>query len=205
MSVVFDKEALVISMSDVEPMSRALATKIVEQPDLVAFVAKGAYLIGQTLSNYYNVPLLEIQAERVGGGLKKKLHFILKILPKSINVFLRKFEMRLGIHSQSSRRNIKVSDPNGITAHRFNTILLVDDSIDTGNTIAGVKEHLSTIFPEAKIIVAAFDVFDASKSLVKTDYFLFENKIISGPWSADSKWNAEYDDCYKQLKNSGVF
>ena len=64
-----------LSIENVKEKSRGLYEKIIEEYkyDLVIFIAKGSYLIGQELSNLGDAPLLEIYATRKGGNLKKVL------------------------------------------------------------------------------------------------------------------------------------
>lgn len=85
-----------------------------------------------------------------------------------------------------------------LEADKINKILVVDDSIDTGNSILAVKNYISTIFRNAEIRVAGLNVWDMSKEKVFTDYALYKNTIIKAPMSKDSK---EYDVFMKMYNN----
>ncbi|MCU5552577.1 phosphoribosyltransferase, partial [Bacillus cereus] len=86
---------LELSIRNLEKESKKLATKIEKdfQPDVVIFIAKGSFLIGQTISEYLNLPLLEIQAVRKGNKLKEFIKPIIKIIPKSLKEYLRRKEI----------------------------------------------------------------------------------------------------------------
>ncbi|NCB92493.1 MAG: phosphoribosyltransferase [Clostridia bacterium] len=200
-----DKELMVLNVDDVKKMSIQLAQSVKETPDLVAFVAKGAYLIGQTVAEYFDVPLIEIEAVRSGNQLKDLVRPLLTILPGSVKVWLRKKEMNAGTHAQNRERHVAINDPNKILGRDFHTILLVDDAVDTGNTILAVAETLQKALPQAHIITAAFFVFEASKELVHMDYNLYGDTIFSAPWSNDSSYHKGFMAQYKQMKAKGVF
>ena len=72
---------LELSIENVRDKCRELNKKIDFDYDLVIFIAKGSYIIGQELANISNVPLLEIFATRKGGKLKKilKLDLLIKV------------------------------------------------------------------------------------------------------------------------------
>ena len=72
-----------LSIPELEVSSRDLAKKVASefQPEVVVFIAKGSFLIGQEISNYFNVPLVECFAVREGNKLKELGSPILKILP----------------------------------------------------------------------------------------------------------------------------
>lgn len=198
-------ELMELNIDDVQKMSLELARKVLEKPDLVAFVAKGAYLIGRTTAEYFHVPLIEVEAVRSGNRLKKILKPLLAILPSGVKVWLRKKEMSAGIHAQNTDRSVTINDPNKLLYGNFHSILLVDDSVDTGNTIIAVKNALQKAFPNAHIITAAFFVFEASKALVNIDYSLYGDTFFSAPWSNDSSYEKEFMSEYSKMKEKGVF
>lgn len=194
-----------LDINDVREMSLQLAQKVTEKPDLVAFVAKGAYLIGLTAAEYFHTPLIEVEAVRSGNRLKNLLKPMLVMLPTDIKVWARKKEMSSGIHTQNTDRHVVINDPNGLIGGDFRNILLVDDSVDTGNTVLAVKNALQQAFPQAHIITAAFFVFEASKPLVTIDYSLYGDTIFSAPWSNDSFYKRAFMVEYTKMKEKGAF
>lgn len=160
--------------------------------DLVIFIARGSYGIGVDLAEANHTPLLEIFASRSGGGLKKILRPILRILPKSFRSFLRRKEVNSGVHEQKSDRKITFDEKRWKEHQAARRILLVDDSVDTGYSVLASRKAIAEFFPEAELRVAALNCFTKSESVVKTEYALFHDTMLSGPWSNDSRENQAY-------------
>ena len=192
---------LVLNFDDVQRMSVELAQKVEEKPDLVVFVAKGSYLIGRAIAEYFKTPLLEIKAERQGNRFKRKIQPLLCYLPDRLKTWLHKKEMKAGIHTRNSDRQVSIDVPDRLKENEFKRILLVDDSIDTGNTILSAKNGLGKLYPQAIVNTAAFFVFDMSKAIVKTDYWLYGDTIFSAPWSSDSRYYKEFISEYEKYKS----
>ncbi len=186
-------EYVELSIENVKEKSKELYNQIIQNYDydLVIFVAKGAYLIGKELSKLNNVPLLEIQASRKGNKLKKILKPLLKLIPKKLNVYLRKKEMNSSFHENNPERMILIDEKKYGKHKRAKKILLVDDSVDSGNTIAQAKEKIKTFFPKSRLKIAVFNYFEKSEGIIKVDYSLYTNTMINGPWSNDSKYHTE--------------
>jgi hypoxanthine phosphoribosyltransferase len=198
-------ELMELDINDVRKLSLQLAQKVTETPDLVAFVAKGAYLIGLTTAEYFHAPLIEVEAVRSGNRLKKILRPMLTVLPAGVKVWLRNKEINSGIHAQNTERCVAINDPKRLIGENFRSILLVDDSVDTGNTILAVEDALQKAFPQAQILTAAFFVREESKSLVTIDYSLYGDTVFSAPWSNDSRYKKEFMAEYSMMKDKGVF
>lgn len=171
-----------LSIENVKEKSRELYEKIIEEYkyDLVIFIAKGSYLIGQELSNLGDAPLLEIYATRKGGNLKKVLKPLIKIIPKKILINLRKKEMNSNYHEKNNDRQVAFNEEEYSKYKKCKKILLVDDSIDSGNSVTLVKEALSNYFSKAEIKVAVFNVMN--KSAIKPEFTIYNNMMINGPW-----------------------
>ena len=160
--------------------------------DLVIFIARGSYIIGKELADLNNVPLLEIYATRKGGKLKKIIKPLFKFIPKKILIKLRSKEMKSTYHEKNDDRSVSFDENVYSKYVNEKKILLVDDSIDSGNSIKLTKESIENYFKKAKVKVAVFNVM--SKSTIKADYNLYKDMMICGPWSNDSK------ECNKHLK-----
>lgn len=191
-----------IRISDVENLALQLSEKIAP-PDLVVFVATGAFSLGQALARLYNVPVCEIKAARSGNSIKSMLTPLLKLLPKGLKLWLRKKEQNSGFHSNNSAREVQFNPP--VLEREIKSILLVDDAVDTGYTILACKNELKKRYPQASVEVAALTVFDMSKQLVQVEYCLYENVILMGPWSNDSKEHVQFVKAYRRAKNNGEF
>ena len=191
-------EYVELSIEKVKEKSNELYSKIIYDYnyDLVIFIAKGSYLIGEELASLNNADLLEIFATREGGKIKKIIKPLLKLIPKNFLIKLREKEMKSDFHEQRSDRKVSF-DVNIYSKYRSKkNILLVDDSIDSGNSVKIARERIKDFFPDSNIKVAVFNVM--KKSTLKPDYTLYEDTMICGPWSADSKDNKKHITNYNK-------
>ncbi|MCH6269414.1 phosphoribosyltransferase family protein, partial [Neobacillus citreus] len=110
------------------------------EPDIIIYVANGGIIIGQEMSNLLSKPYYGIKVARSGNSLKKNLSFLIRILPGKVKDILRTFELNSGLHSKASTREIK--EVNTDLPISVKKILVVDDSVDTGNTILSISNWL---------------------------------------------------------------
>ena len=181
-----------LSLKNTRDKNKDLFNKIDFDYDCVVFIARGAYIIGKDLADFKSVPLLEIKASRKGGKLKKLIRPFLQMIPKGLKQKLREKEMNKVSKTPSPERNVSFDEKAWEKAGSVKSILLVDDSVDTGYSIKASVDAIKAFYKDATVKVAAFNVFDASKEFVTTDYFLYTNTCIQGPWPNDSTENKEY-------------
>lgn len=194
-------EYLELSLENVKEITNKLYKVIMNDKynyDLVIFIAKGSYPIGIELSKLANVPLLEIEATRKGGKLKKIIKPLFRFIPKNILIKLRKKEMNSDYHEKNQDRNINFNHKIYENYLDCKRILLVDDSIDSGYSIIEAKKEIEKFFKNSKVKIAVFNCMN--KSIVKPDYMIYENKMICGPWSNDSKFYSNFISDYKEWK-----
>lgn len=192
-----------MSLENVKEISNKLYQKIMNDKydyDLVIFIAKGSYPIGIELSKLANVPLLEIKATRKGGKLKKIIKPLFRFIPKKILIKLRKKEMNSEYHEKNQDRNVKFDYKIYENYLNCQKILLVDDSIDSGYSIMETKKEIEKFFKKSKVKIAVFNCMN--KSIIKPDYMIYENKMICGPWSNDSKYYGKFLKEYNNWKNN---
>lgn len=170
--------------------------------DLVIFIAKGSFYIGNDLAKFNNCQLLEIFATRKGNKLKKIVSPLMKIIPLKLKKVLRKKEFNSNYHQKNSNRNIEFDEELWKKFKNVKSILLVDDSVDTGYSILYAKEKIEEFFKEAEIRVAALNCFKKSLAIVKTNYYLYKDTMLIGPWSNDSKENKIFKEEYYMWHNS---
>lgn len=191
---------LELSIKNVEEKSKELYEKIIKEYDydLVIFIAKGSYLIGKELSELNNVPLLEIFATRKGSKLKKAVSPFLKLIPKKILIKLREKEMNSTYHETNNDRTVSFDESTYSKFTDKKRILLVDDSIDSGNSIVLTKNEIKKFFSHAEVKVAVFNVMN--KATIKPDFCVYENTMICGPWSNDSSEHRKCNELYFDWK-----
>lgn len=165
------------------------------QPDLIIYVAKAGYLIGREMNRVFDVPLVGISASREGNGLKEIFGPIVSVMPNFIRNFLISVELKSDTHSKNTERKIHMHEGlEMLDKEKFHHILIVDDSVDTGHSMKQVVNVISSMFANAEIKTAGLNVWDKSKSIIDTDFALFNNTVIKTPMSKDSK---EYKDFMK--------
>ena len=189
-------------IKDLEEVDKKLYKKIEKsfKYDCVIFIARGAYLIGKDFADFNDVPLLEIYASRKGGKLKKILRPFLVLIPEKLKVFLRRKEVNSNVHSKNPERDIKYDLTEWEKYKNCKKILIVDDSVDTGYSVLAVKKAVSNFFKEADVKVAVLNYFDKAKDVCVPDFYLYENTMIKGPWSNDSKENKVFLKKYQAWK-----
>lgn len=187
-------ELLELSKGNLREKNKQLYEIVIKEYnyDLVVFIAKGSYLIGKDLADLNNVPLVEVFATRKGGKFKKIFSPFMKIMPKGLKNILRKKEFNSNYHERNNERNISFDENIWKKYKESKKILLVDDSVDTGYSIKYAKEKIEDFFSSAIVKVAAINYFKKSKKIVDTNFYLYEEKMLLGPWSNDSKENKEY-------------
>lgn len=164
--------------------------------DLVIFIARGAYIIGEDIAALQGVPCLEIFASRQGNKLKDLVSPLLKLIPSDVKKSLREKEMNSDIHEKSSERNVEFDEYVWEQYKDCRKILLVDDSVDTGHTIKNCKEAIEGFFTDAYVKVAVLNRFEKSRKVIEVDFFLYEDTALSGPWSNDSREHKDYINRY---------
>lgn len=191
-----------LSIKNVEEKSIEIANNIQKEfePDIVVFISKGAFQIGNEISKYFNVPLLEIYAKRKIGRIKKFLKIFIKLIPTSIKKKLREREIKTNIHEKNTDRNVYFEEKIWNKYKNTKNILIADDSIDTGNTMVQVKEKVQEYFKDSNVKIMAFNTFTKSENIIKTDYYIWKDTMLNGPWSNDSKYNKEFIKQYKNWK-----
>ena len=201
-------DCVMLSLKSLREESLKLAKTIEKDytPDIVIYIARGGYLIGKEISDYFNVPCVGIHAERRGGGVKAIISPLLRILPQSVKRSLREMELNSGVHKVDKERNIfwdpmdahLIKNNSGIT-----NILLVDDSVDTGYSMLQVKDKIYSDLGTVVIRTAAINVWSKSAKVCETNYCNYKNFIIMTPMSKDSKEYPEFEKLYNNRKFIG--
>lgn len=171
---------------------KKLAAAVATQPNIVLSIAKGGVYL---MENFKHNALIQPE---VWGVLKPKnrskklsefsaVKLLLKTLPYRFTnrIRVREFLKTKKIYSQPKQvwfETLKLT----LGKAPIKEILIIDDALDTGNTAYWAKQLVQQKFPKAvvKIAVIAWTKEDA---IIKPDYFLYKNKLVRFPWSADYK------------------
>lgn len=193
-------DCIELSIKKLDEVCRDFAIEIKKeyQPDLVIYLAKGAYLIGKSMSDVFGVPLIAIGSTREGNKLKERLASLLGLLPRWLCNFLRRLELESNVHGHKKERHIEFLDDVASLSRRTNNlkILVVDDSVDTGSSILAAQELIKSKFSNVLIRIAVLNVMSQSKENVEVDYYLYTDKILRTPMSKDSREYRKFLEMY---------
>lgn len=161
---------------------------------LVAVLRGGAEVAARMRQQFPHADYCEVRLTRPGTKQKSQglMHRMLQRSPRWICNLLREVESRvnswISIFRKPSRiGTIKLPPAIVLKAKEQaeNRILLIDDAIDTGATIAEARQQLLSLFSGAEVRVAVITV-TTSRPLCEADYCLFHNHTLCRfPWSGD--------------------
>jgi len=172
--------------------------------DLIVYVAKAGFPIAFYMNEIFDVPMLGIAAQRKGNKLKQLLGPLVSLFPRIVRDTLITFELKSHVHKKDATRCVYFHESiNEINANEISTILVVDDSVDTGNSMRIVYDKLRETFTKALIVSYSLNVWKQSKEVFVTDYCSFENTVIRTPMSKDSKEYSIFCDMYNKNSQNG--
>lgn len=168
-------------------------------PDIVVYVAKGGYLIGKDIAEYFQVPYIGIHAQREGNKTKEKLANLLKRLPQVVTKFLRQMELKSGVHKKVKQRKVFWDQDDNYLEKMKNVhnVLLVDDSVDTGYSMKALLPYvIKAAGMPIEVRIASINVWSKSESVIQTDFYNYRDTIISTPMSNDSREHSQFLNQY---------
>ena len=158
-------------------------------PDCVAYLAKGAWQIGEVCANYFNVPIVELTAHRSGDAVKDDAKSILQALPRCIRKLLRSVELRKRFATTdgvSQKKTMKLT-----TRFEFpkeaSRILIVDDAADTGSSLIAAQALLLDLMPDAEVKTGVITSFAPARLIGAVDFSLYKDALLCSPMSKDNR------------------
>lgn len=162
-------------------------------PDVLVGIITGGALVAGKISKYFpKTRHLDLCLQRSTTRLKGPwFSGIVKILPRFLQNWLRMAESNIVSISTTRKDNRTVELPDDLRLYMNGnpsaSILLVDDAVDSGNTMKRVVETLAKAYPLAKITTAAITV-TTLHPVIEPDIALYRNRtLIRFPWSSDAK------------------
>lgn len=191
--ITLNKEAFALACRKL----RAMVTDSGFQPEMVVAIATGGVYVAEAMG-YADVETVKLQ--RAGTATKRTLlDRILKQLPGCVTDRLRMLEARLlecreKGEKQLAEVTLSESMRAGLEQHP-ESILVIDDAVDSGRTLLAVVETLKEALPDADVRSAIITV-TRSSAVIKPDYTLYaDHTLIRFPWSGD------YNENYEQENN----
>lgn len=195
-----------LSMEQLKDISIRTAKEIAARKNinLIIYIARAGFPIAYYMNEVFQCRILGIKATRSGSKIKAAAGKYLLYLPETIKDIFREIELKLKIHERHSARRVEFHQSlNAMDLHYGYSILVVDDSVDTGNSMKQVLSRIIETFPYAEITTYALNVFDTSRSKLAMDYFTFKNAIIRTPMSKDSHEYSAFYEMYQRETSEG--
>lgn len=169
------------------------------RPQLIIGIRSGGYAVAQAMASHFSQSVLLPVTCRRPSTEKKRKSSLLKILlcrlPAPITGRLRIIEhvvlTRISTHKQETFLPDKgelLAIKNGLRRLTPDpNILIVDDSVDSGATLATVVSLVRAAAGSQATIKTAVITVTTTKPLIEPDYLLYRYVLCRFPWSLDFK------------------
>jgi hypoxanthine phosphoribosyltransferase len=174
-------------------------TSVTFSPEVIIGIRSGGYVVAQAMADYFPYSkLLPITRRRASTEKKQKSSLVknlLRTLPEAINSRLRIMEHIVLTQLFKPKQNVFIPDKEELKAIRSHlgqleqspSILIVDDSVDSGATLAAVVNLIRTIAGAGAIIKTAVITVTTTHPFIEPDYLLYRYVLCRFPWSLDFK------------------
>ncbi|MDE5871435.1 MAG: hypothetical protein K2H22_05815 [Muribaculaceae bacterium] len=198
-------QVITLNPTDFEEHARMLAKAVEEGPAIrysaIVAVRRGGSFVCDAFCRYFpktgygtrfDVTLQRPSTKRKEGGAAR----LLKCLPRPILDAMRMAEATIFAIGRKLKGNNPTPDviiPDGLksilTSEKRPQILVIDDAIDSGDTLSAIVETLKKMNPNATVSTAVMTV-TTRRPRIRADYTLYCNRtLIRFPWSNDYKEN----------------
>ena len=112
---------------------------------------------------------------------------------------LREWEIEKRLSNDSGRtqrKSIRLSDRYEAPTNA-KRILLVDDSADTGASLAVAQELLVCLYPNSEIRIAVINAFSRAQESLRIDWLLHSSRLLCLPSSKDHSEYSKFMDLYE--------
>lgn len=182
----------IITLNDIEFAENCLKLSTLAKdckPSLYIAIATGGVYVAEKMG-LDHFALISSSRNNKTKKSKKIVQYMIKILPRWINNFLRQIEFKIQLSKwDNTNRNI-IIDADTINELKKldpdSTILIIDDAIDSGNSLIQIIEEIKKINQNIKIKSAVIVVTEKEKAKYLPDFYLYENVLIRFPWALDA-------------------
>lgn len=189
-------KVLTITSAEFSMICGSLADKIMLSkfhPDVIVGIRTGGSYVGTELAkSFRDAKYTEVEIRRKGSNNKnnnKYLRRVIAWLPQRLNNWLRIAESQL---LKRKKRHIRIGEISfdkhisDLLLAKGRNILLVDDAIDSGATIAKLIGYINANYP-GNIIKAAVITVTTASPIIDADFYLYhDNTLIRFPWAIDA-------------------
>lgn len=160
-------------------------------PDVIVGVHRGGAVIAQAFRDrgVFNAEFATVSAARLGTHQKGRLSPLLRHTPRFAADILRRLEHRARVRRFEAgvrvQRSVHVPDETARALRRASRVLIVDDAVDTGETLRAVTERVKAA-STAEVRTAALTV-TFTHPLVSPHFSLHQGVLLRFPWSSDAR------------------
>lgn len=178
----------------------AACTELMDQverayaPTLLVGIRTGGLVVAEAMARA--IPVAPLTCRRPGTGAKARLPSLARAvsaLPRPVTDALRIAELRLSAGRRRARAPAQTVHPKEADAIATRVragpanqrLLVVDDAVDSGVTLAAVLRTLRQLCPEDTEIRSAVVTVTLDRPLVQPDFALHRGVLCRFPWSLD--------------------
>lgn len=183
---------ITLSWQEFADVCRRLASMVSAsgfEPEVVVGIRSGGVSVADALAEAFPGAKVDYaEASRPGTPMKKRLSWLLRIIPRSVADRLRMMESRrLSRREPGSRDARIVFEPSvSLALSGGCRVLVVDDAIDSGATMRAVCALIRSCYPSA-VMRSAVVTVTTDRPVFTPDYAVFDDcTLIRFPWAADS-------------------
>ena len=164
-------------------LEKAVTDKGFEPESVIAIRNGGCYVADNM---FRSLPRHDVEMKREGSRAKSGiLGDIVRALPRGVQNALRICEAKVFGLVRSRNKDVTPPQTDLSDISHYGRILIVDDAVDSGLSMAGVVQAVREAAPDARIFTAAITLTTDAPAIVP-DVYLYRS-LVRFPWSADFK------------------
>ena len=167
-------------------------------PEILISIATGGDYVAQEIVNKNAIEWRSVKLQRP--STKNKNRHVTTLFTKTMTLVLPYFMLNLFRNAEHyflliTNKGIRYNDVRAVSIQIDREllvnkkILIIDDAVDSGATLASVRERIEALTDGLSHVKTAAIVVTSRDSIIKPDFFLYEYCLIRFPWSLDYKSN----------------
>ena len=161
------------------------------QPDLLVGIRTGGYVVAEAMAQAAEniLPVLPLTCRRASTTAKSRFRAILGGMPRPVLDRLRVLEHRILTARRKTGapiQDINHEEVQVIAVWQARRVLVVDDAVDSGVTLAAVLARLREVCPPEVALRSAVITVTAKEPLIEPDFALYRGVLCRFPWSFDA-------------------
>jgi uncharacterized protein len=191
----------ILSHADFEAACGQLMQMVEQEyaPALVVGIRTGGLVVAESMARQAGacLPVLSVTSRRASTDTKSRIPLLrttLAALPRPAVNLLRRVEHRFFIASRANQQRAQLVDreeiekiASWVDQQTLRTrVLVVDDAVDSGVTLATVVSHLDVACRPGTEIRTAVITQTLEQPVMRPDYALFHDTLCRFPWSFDA-------------------